>query len=120
MSYDISFRVKIQDMDIYFEVGNCEANITWNLRAMIVQSTGLEWKNGENNGLCKKVIPHIYRGYTELVTYPEKYKQYESPNGWGTVESCKKFFLQIINDWTNFCNDWETRDLVDVTYFWIC
>ena len=86
---------------------------------MIVQSTGLEWKNCENNGLCKDVIPKIIHGYTELTTYPEKYKQYESSNGWGTIEGCKDFFLQIINDWNYFCNDWETKDLVDVAYFWI-
>lgn len=120
MSYDIDFRVKVEGLeDTYASVGECDANITWNLREMIVKSTGLEWKNEENNGLCKDVIPHIVSGLNELMRYPEKYKQYEASNGWGTVEGCKRFFTTIIADWNNFCEDSWTKDLADVTYFWI-
>lgn len=120
MSYSINFKVKVEGLkDRYVTVGNCEANITWNLREMIVKSTGLEWKNEENNGLCRDVIPHIIDGYAELLKYPEKYKQYEAENGWGTLEGCKKFFAQIIENWSSFGEDYSTRDLVDVTYFWI-
>ena len=120
MSYDISFKVKVEGLkDRYVTVGNCDANITWNLREMIVKSTGLEWKNEEINGLCKDVIPHIIDGLSELTKYPAKYKKYEAENGWGTLEGCKNFFLQIINDWNNFCNDSWWEDLKDVTYFYI-
>lgn len=119
MSYDISFKVKVKGIDKYVEVGNCNINITWNLREMIKESTGLEWKNGANNGLCKNVIPNIVKGYMELVAYPNKYKQYESSNGWGTIEGCKMFFKNIINCWDDFCTDCETSDLVDVACFWI-
>lgn len=120
MSYDISFKVKVEGLeDTYVRVGECNANITWNLRDMIVNATKLEWKNEQNNGLCKDVIPHIAEGYTELVKHPEKYKKYESPNGWGTVNGCKKFFKQILDDWDVFCEDWCTQELVDVVYFWV-
>ena len=61
MSYDISFKVKVEGLeDTYVSVGECDANITWNVREMIVKSTGLEWKNEQNNGLCKDVIPYIF------------------------------------------------------------
>lgn len=120
MSYDISFKVKVEGLeDRYVEVGECDANITWNLREMIVKSTGLEWKNEENNGLCKDVIPKIVDGWYELTGRPEEYKQYEAKNGWGTIEGCKRFFATIINEWDEFCEDTWTRDLADVTYFWI-
>ena len=120
MGYDIEFRVKVEGLkDKYIRIGHCDANIIWNIRGMIVKSTGLEWKNEKNNGLCKDVMPHIADGLAELMRYPEKYKQYETQNGWGTIEKCKKFFLTIINDWNKFCEDYETRDLADVTYFWI-
>lgn len=120
MSYDISFKVKVEGLeDCYVEVGECDANITWNLREMIEKSTGLEWLNEASNGLCKNVVPQIANGLAELIKYPEKYKQYEADNGWGTIEGCKRFFTTIINDWNNFCEDYSTRDLVDVTYFWI-
>ena len=120
MSYDISFKVAVAGLeDKYVNVGECDANITWNLRDMIVESTGLKWENEANNGLCKDVIPYIAKGYTELNNHPEKYKQYEAPNGWGTISGCKKFFLQIMNDWDAFCSDSWTGDLADVTYFFI-
>lgn len=120
MSYNISFKVKVEGLESrYVSVGECNANITWNLRGMIVKATGLEWKNEENNGLCKDIIPYIAKGYTELFMYPEKYKEYESPNGWGTVKGCREFFFQILNDWSAFCSDSWFGDLKDVTYFWI-
>ena len=120
MSYDISWKVKVEGLpDTYVRVGECDANITWNLKDMIVESTGLEWKNEANNGLCKDVIPYIAEGYAELTKYPEKYKCYEADNGWGTINGCKQFFLQIMNDWDAFCQDYCTRDLVDVVYFFI-
>ena len=121
MSYWIHFKVKVDGVkDRYIDIANCDANITWNLREMIIKSTGLEWKNEEINGLCKDVIPHIVNGLAELTKYPEKYKKYEAENGWGTIEGCKNFFLQIINDWNAFCNDpFGYNDLKDVTYFYI-
>lgn len=119
MSYDICFKVKIEGVEEYVEVGNCRANITCNLREMIQKSTGLEWKNVSNNGLCKDIIPCIAKGYNELLSDPKKYKQYEAPNGWGTIEGCKRFFSRILNDWEDFCTDYSTKKFADVAYFWI-
>lgn len=120
MSYDINFKVKVEGLeDHYVEVGECEANITYNLGIMIRKATGLEWKNEANNGLCKDIMPKIYNGLAELINHPNKYKQYEAENGWGTVEGCKNFFIQLTNDWNAFCEDSWTKDLQDVTYFWI-
>lgn len=118
MSYDIDFRVKVDGIDRYISVGNCDANITWNVRKIIELSTGLPWLNEENNGLCKDVIPHIEHGLEELKNHPEKYKPYEAPNGWGTVKGTINFFENIIKAWRDF-KKWEDQDLVDVTTFWI-
>ena len=120
MSYDISFKVKVEGLENrYIDVGECDANTTWNLRRMIVESTSLEWENEGNNGLCKDVLPHILDGMKELMKYPSKYKKYEASNGWGTIEDCKRFFANVLNAWSEFCEDSETKDLQDVTYFWI-
>lgn len=118
MSYDISFKVKVEGIDKYVDVGNCSANTTWNVGEMIRLSTGLEWKNCENNGFCYDVIPKIAYGLTELVNYPEKYKPYESPNGWGTVKSTIRFFETILKEWKDFLK-WEDEELASVTTFWI-
>ena len=124
MSYDISFRVKVEGLDnVYVEPygDNTDANITYNVREMIIKSTGLEnWCADGCLGLCKDIIPHIANGLAELEKHPEKYKQYESPNGWGTVKGLKHFFACIINDWTSYCEDYSTETLADVTYFYIC
>ena len=118
MSYDITFKVKVEGVDCYVPVGCCDANTTWNVREMIMKSTGLPWKNCENNGLCKDVIPYIEHGLAELKNYPERYKKYNAPNGWGTVESTIRFFENIIKAWEHF-RKYDGEDLVDVTTFWI-
>ena len=117
MSYDISFRVKVEGVDAWVDVGECDANITWNVREIIERSTGLPWNNEANNGLVKDVIPHIERGLHELVNYPYKYKEYESPNGWGTIDGTIHFFTRILESWRAFVR--YNEELADVVTFWI-
>jgi hypothetical protein len=117
MSYDIKFKVKVEGVNLWVDTGECSANTTWNVRDMIIKSTGLEWKNTKNNGLCKDVIPKIENGFWELTDYPEKYKQYESENGWGTIDGTKRFFQEILRSWKMIV-EYEP-ELVDVLTFWI-
>lgn len=117
MSYDISFRVKVEGLPIYVDVGNCDANITWNVRKIIELSTGLPWINEENNGLCVDVIPKIEKGLKELQRHPEKYKPYEAKNGWGTVKGTIGFYERILEAWAEFIS-WH-EELVPVATFWI-
>ena len=118
MSYDISFKVKVEGIDEYIEVCDVGANITWNVKGMICKSTGLEWKNAANNGLCKDIMYNIAKGYAELTAFPEKYKQYEAANGWGTVKDTASFFNRILEAWQDFCR-WHSEELVNVVTFWI-
>lgn len=117
MSYDTSFKVKAEGVDAYVSVGCCDANITWNVREIIVKSTGLPWENCKNNGLCKDVIPQIIKGHQELIENGNAYKQYESPNGWGTVKDTIRFFARIIAAWEDFLR-WH-EELADVVTFWV-
>ena len=120
MSYDISFRAKVEGVDVYVPVESDEPimNITWNCRDIITKSTGLEWKNEENNGLCIDVIPYIEKGLKELEDNPFQYKQYESPNGWGTVNGTKEFFRKILKSWEWTCFIYP-EELTNVLTFWI-
>ena len=117
MSYDISFRVKVDGINRYVDIGDCDANITWNVGKIIRMSTGLEWNNEENNGLVKDVIPYIEKGRCELIQHPQRYKPYEAKNGWGTVEGTIRFFEWIIRDWEALLRDDE--ELANVATFWI-
>ena len=118
MSYNISFKVKVDGLNKYVEIGECDANITWNVRKIIVNSTGLEWKNEANNGYCKDIIPSIIKGLQELQINGDKYKKYEPDNGWGTVKGTIQFFKDIIDAWNKlqYCYD---DDILNVTIFWI-
>lgn len=118
MSYDISFKVKVEGIDKWVDVIDCDANITWNVRKIIELSTGLPWHNEANNGYCKDVIPHIEAGLLELKTHPEKYKPYEAKNGWGTVDGVIRFFEKILFYWNRLCM-WEDDEIADVATFWI-
>ena len=118
MSYDITFKVKVDGIDQYVPIGSCAANITWNVREIIELSTGLPWLNEENNGFCKDVIPKISDGLSELYKHPEKYKPYEAKNGWGTVEDTKRFFNQILEDFERLRETYGD-DIANVTTFWI-
>lgn len=117
MSYDVSFKVKVDGLDRWVQVGNCEANITWNVREMIEVSTGLPWLNEADNGLCKDVIPAIAKGLSELTCNGKAYKQYESPNGWGTVAGCIHFFTAIIDAWHDLIR--YDEEIAMNAHFWI-
>lgn len=120
MSYSISFKVKVEGTeDSYVTVSDECLNITWNLRKMIKSATGLKWENEANNGLCKDIIPAIRSGLFELTTFLTRYKKYEDQKGFGTIETCIDFFRDIIGAWDRFCTNPLTKDLEDVTYFWI-
>lgn len=118
MSYNISFKVRVADTDKYINVGDCDANTTWNVGEIIRLSTGLEWKNEANNGYCVDVIPKIQKGLNELSANSAAYKPYEPNNGWGTVHATKTFFQKIINDWNSYIQ-WTDPDIVAVTTFWV-
>ena len=117
MSYDISFKVKVEGVDAYVQVGACDANITWNVRKIIEKSTGLEWKNCQNNGLCVDVIPKIEAGLRMLEQTPDSFKEYEAPSRWGTVEGTIQFFRRIIEAWNDLLR-WN-EELVPAATFWI-
>lgn len=118
MSYDIEFKVRVADTNKYVTVGDCDANITWNVRPIIEKSTGLPWLNEENNGYCVDIMPAIQKGLDELRSHPNKYKKFEAENGWGTVSGTARFFAQILQDWNEFTR-WQDPEVVAKTTFWV-
>lgn len=118
MSYDITFKVKAEGVDVWVPVGDCTANITWNVRKIIELSTELPWINEANNGYCKDVIPKISLGLSRLFANPEEYKPYEPKNGWGTVDGTIRFFETILREWNWFREEYGD-DLANIATFWI-
>lgn len=112
MSYDISFCIREKNTNELIRIGG-EANITWNVRELIKQSSGWDIKNEDTNGLAKDLIPMIDKGRMELEWHPEKYKQYESPNGWGTIDGVWRFYKRMFLDWEEIKEDWKYRKVID-------
>ena len=95
MSYDVSLRVKVEGIDAYTTIAD-GPNITWNVRELIEKSSGWCIKNEAGNGSVYDWYEKIQRGIRELTFNPEEYRQYESPNGWGTVEGTLEFYRDCI------------------------
>ena len=117
MSYDVHFCVREKHTDELITIGE-SYNITWNVRELIKQSSGWDIKNEASNGLAKDLIPMLIKGRSELQINSEKYKQYESPNGWGTAAGTMRFYNNLINEWeclTEF--DWrygKVKDYIEI------
>lgn len=110
MSLDVYLNQKHECNCKYCEVEDGVAkvyrsNITHNLRKMAMKA-GIYyalWRPEEINcNYAKDIIPYLKKGLKYLKSAPEKYKKYDSPNGWGLyihfvpfvekyLEACEKF-----------------------------
>ena len=117
ISYDVSIRLPVKGLeDRFVEVADL-GNITWNVLELIRQSSGWDIKNEDDNGAVFPWIEMIEHGVDELTNHPEQYKQYESPNGWGTVEGTLRFY----KDCRKYAHEWiaDNEDLLSVAVIWV-
>ena len=110
MSYDLRVYVKAEtprlNGDPYVVCGIPEYDSpTYNLRPMFVACTGWEYKQGEVYHV-PEVIGYIMRGVSELRGNPELYRQYDSPNGWGTLESALESLESLLACIQECSGDW--------------
>ena len=118
MGCDINFKVKVEGTDKYVPVGNCDAFLTLNVQKMIEISNGMTWPNEGNIGFCKDVIPKIAYAVAEVCKNPERYKPYESGNGFSVVKSIKMFYDGILEDFEDLIKAYGD-DIANVTTFWV-
>ena len=88
MSYDILFQVRVHGTDLYVPAWH-SANVTWNVRDIIVEFTGLDWNNEANNGLCTDVIPKIREGRRKI---DKTIKEYDGSKSRALITSSLKFW----------------------------
>lgn len=127
MSYDVRFGVQTvcenNDGERFVKVHRPELdNPTYNLRKMFVAC--MDWDYEQ----CKwypmtEVLPKIERGIRELVEHPEKYEQYNPPNGWGNLAGA----LDCLRNWRSevvddddpvLCDGKEHLSFELATYMW--
>ena len=86
MSYDIAlYRKGIKhNKRAYY---NYDGNITYNVCEMLEVAFGEEHLKKWNDLSCDKFFKNLEKGYIDMIRNLKKYKQYDSPNGWGTYET---------------------------------
>lgn len=94
MSYDISFKAKLEGVDQWVYVGPEWINHTSNTAAMIKEVCG-SYPSAWNGMRCSELLPVLTAGCKELRAYSQKYRQFEPENGWGTVETTLEFLDAI-------------------------
>lgn len=79
MSYDVSFKAKLEGADQWVYVGDDWINHTSNTAAMIKEVCGSypsEW-NGKR---CADMYPVLMQGASLLCLHPKRYRQFEPGN----------------------------------------
>lgn len=99
MSYDLEIAVRVAggEDDTYVTIKRpIYQSPTYNLGKMFRVAMGWDFRQGQYYN-CEEVIPFIKHGITELMNHPEKYRQYEPKNKWGTVEGAARALISLIN-----------------------
>ena len=112
MSYDIRIGVKVAGVaNLYAVIDKPElSSPTYNLRDMFVACMGWDYEQGEWYNVAD-VLPKIKRGISELSEHPSKYRKYNAPNGWGTVQDAlnalKSLYECILDNSADASETWN-------------
>ena len=120
MSYDIRFGVKVEGMDGYIAVIDEPeySSPTYNLRDMFVACMDWDYSQGVWYN-CAEAIPKFERGLKELRKNPKKYKKYNAPNGWGTIEDAIKALRSVIDTAYSIVEGGWTWNEIPLEHLWI-
>lgn len=79
-------------------------NLTYNLQAMFTEAFGTYWKdalNGNNGRACQSMIKSAIENMEED---PDKFRELEPANKWGTYESGLEFLNKMLSDCEEYPN----------------
>ena len=97
MSYDLRISVRVHGTDLHAVIATPEYdNPTYNLGVMFRMAMDWDFKQGDWYP-CAEVFDNITRGIQELTDQPDKYRQYEPDNGWGTIEQAIRGLKSLKN-----------------------
>jgi len=98
MSYDVSFKAKLENCDTYVYVGG-DYNYTSNMAKAIIKASGNNVSINDLNGMkTSEVLPILNKIIFEFVNNSKEYRQYEPVNGWGDIESCLEWLFKLKNE----------------------
>lgn len=68
-----------------------------------------EYEFEDNNPVfARDIIPDIEKGLKDLKERPEHYKQFDSPNGWGTYEN----FVPFVEEYLYFLKEYPDAKVI--------
>lgn len=94
MSYDVSFKAKLEGVDQWVYVGDDWINHTTDAGAMIKEVCG-SYPSDWNGKSCEELLPILDKGIELLTKYSNRYRCFEPDNRWGSVESTITFLSRI-------------------------
>ena len=120
MSYDVRIGVKVEGMNGYVAVIDEPeySNPTYNLRDMFVACMNWDYSQGEWYN-CAEVLPKFQRGIHELRFNRHKYKRYNPPNGWGSIESALRFLESVGEKLAEIVSGDMTWNEIPLEHLWI-
>lgn len=101
MSYDVSFKAKLEGADQWVYVGDEWINFTSNTASMIKAVCG-SYPSQWNGKRCSEMYPVLMQGASLLTINPKKYKPLEASNGWGTVDQTRDFLEKVADNCDRF------------------
>ena len=94
MSYDVHFKAKLEGRNQWVYVGDPFISFTSNTASMIKEVCG-SYPSHWDGKKCADMYPVLMQGVVLLRDSPAQYRQFEAPNGWGTVEQTREFLGRV-------------------------
>lgn len=101
MSYDVSFKAKLEGIDQWVYVGADWINHTSNGCSMIKEVCG-SYPSAWDGKTAAELLPVLRQGIDLLRQYPQRYRPLEANGGWDTVENTLRFLVQIEENCSKF------------------
>lgn len=91
MSYDVHFEVDVGTLYCLDSL-----NHTYNCSSMFREALGGKGINDLHGKRASDIEDRVYKGISDMLIFPEKYKRMNPINGWGDYYSAKEFLEKIL------------------------
>ena len=84
------------------ETEDVKKNITHNLKAMWIEAGVYEALYKSEGKRAKEVLPMLREGLAQMHNRPLYFKQFNSPNGWGTYDNAVKWLSDLVVEFQKY------------------
>lgn len=77
-------------------------NITYNLKKMWKEAGVYEVLYESNGKTAKEILPTLELGLQQLLAEPERFKQFDPPNGWGSYKVALLWLAELVEEFKKY------------------